>query len=188
MPVPAQGPVVAGSTSLITRAELSAYLGGAEIDNTRADQAIATSSGWVEDKTGWAFTARTATVVLPVAYGTDVPLPFKPIRSISAVSIGGTPITDYVLSGAGSALTLYGWWSEMVDVTLTIDYGTLTTPASIKGVVAELAGAMYDERLTIQNERIDDYAVAYTGVLSEISKSTLALYGAQVSSVPVARY
>jgi hypothetical protein len=66
-------------------------------------------------------------------------------------------------------------------------YGTTATPDDIKGVVAEVAGAVYEGRLGVSNERVDDYAVSYTGVLSDISRATLAKYGATVATVPVSR-
>lgn len=173
--------------ALITRAELASSLGQPDVDDAQADLAIDYGSAWVEEKTGWAFTPRTATIVLPAAYGYELALPLKPIRSITEVSIAGVAVTSYELTGAGTALALYGWWGDLVDVTLAVAYGTTTTPDSIKGVVAEVAGAVYEGRLGVANERVDDYAVSYTGVLSNTSRSTLAHYGASVGSVPVSR-
>jgi hypothetical protein len=174
--------------ALISRAELASALGVPDVDNGSADLAIAGASAWVEGKTGYAFTARTATIVLPSSLAFEIPVPLKPVREVSAVSIGGVAQTDFALTASGTLFLAYGWRTSYLSesVEMTVEYGTTVTPDDIKTVVAELAGVDYDNRRGVQSEAIDDYRATYfEGVLSAQSRSTLAAYGATVGSVAV---
>jgi hypothetical protein len=170
---------------LVTAAELASHLQVPEVDTASANQAITTASAWVENKTGMAFTPRTATIVLPSSRDREVGLPVRPVRSVTSVSIGGTTYTDARLTASGTLFRTLGWRTtyEPQDVLVTVEFGLLVTPDDIKGLVWEVSGGIYDGRLGVQSEQIDDYRVAYSGVLSETSLSTLSSYGADVGTL-----
>jgi hypothetical protein len=104
---------------------------------------------------------------------------------VTSVKIGGTSYTDFAIT-AGGGLYRAGSWrtaSAPQTVEVTVQYGCTTVPDDIKGLVLELAGARYEGRLGVESEQIDDYRVAYSGVLSETSMATLAAYGADVAAL-----
>jgi hypothetical protein len=171
--------------ALVTRAELASHLQVPQVFNDAADLAIAAASAYVEGKTGLAFTVRTATIVLPSSRDREIPIPLRPARAVTAVSIGGTAYTDARLTAAGTIYRALGWRStyEPEDVLVTVQYGLTTTPDDIKGVVLELAGARYEGHLGVESEQIDDYRVAYSSTLSQTSLVTLANYGADVGAL-----
>lgn len=172
---------------LVTAAELASHL-QKDFDGYQtasAEQAIATTSTYVEGKIGMAFTPRTATIVLPSSRDREMPIPLRPARSVTSVSIGGTAYADVRLTADGTLYRALGWRTkyEPQDVLATIEYGMLVTPDDIKGLVCELAGGIFDGRLGVESEQIDDYRVAYSGVLSETSLATLSHYGADVGTL-----
>jgi hypothetical protein len=172
---------------LVTAAELASHLQRSfdQYETATANQAITTSSAYVENKTGMAFTARTATITLPSSRDRELSLPLRPVRSVTAVSIGGTTYTDARLTASGTLYRDLGWRTTYApqDVLATVQYGLLVTPDDIKGLVCELSGGIFDGRLGVQSEQIDDYRVAYSGVLSATSLATLANYGADVGTL-----
>jgi hypothetical protein len=169
---------------LVTAAELASHL-KKDLDTASAEQAIATASGYVEDKTGYAFTTRTATLTLPSSPALTLQLPVRPVRAVTAVTIGGSSYTDFRLTATGEVYRGRSWRTayEPQDVEVTITYGIAVVPSSIKGVVLEVAGGIYDGQIGVESEQIDDYRVAYSGVLSHTSLATLAAYGADVASL-----
>lgn len=175
--------------ALISKAELGSAIGQPDVDDAQADLAIAYGSDWVEGACGMAFTARTATIELPASLAYELRIPLKPVRAVTAASIAGVAVTDYTVTADGTLYLLYGWRTSYLPekVSITVQYGTTTTPGDIKGVVAEVSGAVYEGRLGVSAEGVDDYRVQYSGILSEISRATLAKYGARVGSVPVSR-
>lgn len=170
---------------LVTAGQLASHLQVPEVDTLSAEQAIATCSAYVETKTGLAFTPRTATIRLPSSGGLELHFPLRPVRAVTAASIDGVPVTDFQLTAAGTIYRARSWRTAYAPQTLllTVDYGMASTPADIQGVVLELAGGIYDGRLGVEAEQIDDYRVSYSGVLSETSRAILAAYGADVAAL-----
>lgn len=171
---------------LVTTAELASHLrvDEADLDAASAAQAVSTASAWVESTTGLAFTSRTSTVRLPSARARLIEWPLRPLRSVGSVTIDGTAYTDHSVTADGALWRSAGWqttWApQVVEVTAT--YGFQATPDDIKGVVFEVAEGIYDGTLAVESERIDDYQVSRSGVLSETSLKTLANYGASVGT------
>lgn len=170
---------------LVTAAQLASHLQVPEVDTLSAEQAIATASAYVETKTGLAFTPRTATIRLPSSAALEMRFPLQPVRAVTAASIDGVPVTDFTLTASGTIYRPRSWRTAYVPQTvrLTVDYGLAATPADIQGVVYELAAGIYDGRLGVESEQIDDYRVAYSGTLSDTSLATLAAYGADVAAL-----
>lgn len=167
---------------LVTAAELASYLQVPEVDTASAEQAIRTASAWAESKTGLAFTSRTATIRLSGSPATILELPVRPVTQVTAVTIDGTSYADFSLTADGHLYRELSWrtaWGPQI-ISATIQYGCAVAPDDVKGVVLEVAGGIYDGRLGVQSEQIDDYRVAYSGVLSPTSLETLASYGADV--------
>ncbi|MET0521481.1 MAG: hypothetical protein ABW156_05820 [Jiangellaceae bacterium] len=169
---------------LITPEELASYL-QQDLDASTANQAINTASAYVESKTGMAFTPRTATVRLPASTGLEMSLPVRPVTAVASVTIDGTSYADYALTADGTVYRARSWRTAMYPqiVQMTIQYGCAQAPNDIKGVVTELSGGIYDGRLGVQSEAIDDHRVSYSGVLSAVSVQTLANYGADIGSL-----
>lgn len=172
---------------LVTAEELASHLQipfDETIDRASAEQAISTASAWVESSTRLAFTSRTSTLRLPSAAARMIEWPLRPLRSVASVTIGGTAYTDFSVTADGWLWRSAGWqtlWApQTVEVTAT--YGFEITPADIKGVVLEVAAGIFEGRLGVESQRIDDFQVSYSGVLSEVSRSTLARYGANVGT------
>lgn len=169
---------------LVTAEELASHLQRDDLDRASAEQAIRTASAWMESSTRLAFTSRTATVRLPSAWTRLIDWPLRPLRSVTSVTIDGTAYTDHTVTADGALWRSAGWqttWApQTVEVTAT--YGFQATPDDVKGVVLEVAGGIYDGRLGVESEQIDDHRVSYSGVLSETSLSTLASYGSGVGT------
>lgn len=169
---------------LVTAEELASHLQQDGLDRASAEQAIRTSSAWVESTTGLAFTSRTSTIRLPAGWARQLYLPMRPVRSVAAVTIGGVPFTDFTVTAEGHLWRASGWqtaWAPQT-VEMTVTYGLEVTPDDVKGVVFEVAGGIVDGRLGVESQRIDDFQVAYSGVLSETSQKTLANYGSSVGT------
>jgi hypothetical protein len=170
---------------LVTAAELASYLQVPEVDTASAEQAIRTASGWVESKTGVAFTPRTSTLRLSGSLATILELPVRPVTAVTAVTIDGTAYTDFSLTAGGQLYRELTWRTGFGPqvVAPTVKYGCAAPPDDIKGVVLEMSGGIYDGRLGVRSEQIDDYRIAYSGVLSPTSLDTLASYGADVGTL-----
>lgn len=170
---------------LVTEEQLASHL-KRDLDLATARQAVATASAWVESRTGMAFTPRTATLKLPATAALELVVPLRPLREVSAVSIGGTAYADWQLVG-GLLWSARGWRTTYApqDVELTVQYGTATTPDDIQGVVLDAAGLIYEVPPGTSSEAIDDYRVNFTGALSETSRQTLAAYGASAGVVRI---
>lgn len=171
---------------LVTTAELASHLrvDESDLDVPAAEQAIRTASAWVESTTGLAFTSRTSTVRIPSTWARSVSLPVRPVQGVSSVKIGGTPYTDFTLTADGLLWRSVGWQTmwEPQTVEAVVTYGIQTTPDDVKGVVLEVAEGVYDGNLAVESERIDDYQVSRSGLLSDLSIKTLASYGANVGT------
>lgn len=176
---------------LVEAEELASHMQRGEddpLDRASAEQAIATSSSFVESKTGLAFTPRTATVRLPSSAGLLLQIPLRPLTAVVSAKIGGTAYTDFVLTADGAIHRTRSWRTTVAPqiVEVTVQFGCARAPDDIKGVVYEMAEGIYDGRLGVESETIDDYRVAYSGVLSATSVQTLANYGADVAALSMA--
>ncbi|WP_045746393.1 hypothetical protein [Actinoplanes rectilineatus] len=177
---------------LATAAELASELGIdlADLDQGKADRKLASASAAVESMTGMAFTTRTATLRLPGSAALELALPVRPVRQITAVSIGGRAYTDFRLTATGALWRARGWrtvWGpETVEI--TVEYGLTAIPDDIKGLVLEMAADTYDGRVVM--ESIDDYRVQYAdgGGLSAEAARTLAAYGGGAAALAMRTY
>lgn len=175
---------------LVTAAELASHLQVPEVDTASAEQAIRTSSAWVESKTGLAFTPRAATIRLSGSLATVLELPLRPVTAVSVVTIDGTAYTDFSLTADGHLYRGLSWRTACTPqiVSVTLQYGCAVAPDDVKGVVFEVSGGIYDGRLGVESEQIDDYRIAYSGVLSPTSLEALANYGADVGVLSMTGY
>ena len=154
-----------------------------DLDETTAEQNIASASGFVETQTGMAFTPRTATLHLPGARGDWLPVPVRrPLRSVEAITYGGAPLTGAWWVEDGGIRRPAGWLGQLVwppaPYVVTVTYGLAECPDDIKRVVYELAGSGVDNPTGAESEHSDDYDVRYRAELSQFARDTLTAYGA----------
>ena len=117
----------------------------------------------------------TATVVLSVLpKNARVRLPQWPVRSVATVLVNGTAVTDhtlvdgYLVRASGFPHATDSTYSR---VTVTYTYGLVTIPPELAswacvlaaGAIAQVARGGSMSSAGVASERIDDYAVNYSG-------------------------
>lgn len=158
----------------------AADLSARGIDTTtswpRTKALLESASSAVRDAAGQAI-APLATATVELVGGPErwLPLPMSPVRSVAAVSIDGTAVTDWRLRG-GRLWRDCGWGScGPSAVVVTLDYGLDETPADIVDLVCSLVAAGmasaeggYDPKRGVTNERIDDYSGSFATGETEV--------------------
>jgi hypothetical protein len=131
-------------------------------------------------------------------------LPQRPVTAISAVSIGALAVTDW--TGQLSRARLfrpYGWRSTLigfanqpntVSVTYTHGYATGDQRLQLaRSAVLALASQGYSNPTGAVREQIDDYAVQYAGMASQmeatpaLTKALRQQYGVRNASAQLVR-
>lgn len=158
----------------ITVADLGDYLGRDLSADDGAVIAIDAACEICRDVAGQDFNAGTATFTLD-GTGTDaVLLPQLPVKSVSAVLVAGTAITDYTLNSDGMLFRgtagcdprpVWPSGRQNVAVTAVTGYETTDFPRSVRMVALSIAS-----RLVVQGVAIEEsvgsvrmkYAVAST--------------------------
>lgn len=115
-----------------------------------------------------AATTTGALIDLPLFYEDRyVPLPQRPVRSVSAVAIDGTPVTDYLLR-SGMLWRGTGWWSARftpAQLTVTYAHGLLPGAQDLqlaRSYTLELARGGWGNPSGVTSKAIDDYRVTYS--------------------------
>lgn len=138
-----------------------------------------TASALVREAADSPVSETTSTITIPGERETRLRLPGAPIRSVSAVSLDGTAIADYTLTG-GVLWRSCGWRPgyQPSNVTVTYVHGLPEVPADIVDLVCRLAGqALLAFRAgeavarEVKSERIGDYSVTY----ADTESGTMAL-------------
>ena len=146
---------------LATSADLPAGVSG------DVDRALEVASAAIRDAAGVAISRGTATVVTTTTRGNLLPLP-GPIVSVAAVSVDGSPVSDYVIESDGLWRHCgWGWTPARVEVTYTSGFDPV--PADIVDLCASLATAWLQHQAEgggsmagLASARIDDAAETYT--------------------------
>lgn len=145
---------------------------------TAGETALATlylevASARVRDAAGSPVLSTTSTVDLPAPSGTRLRLPGPPVTGVTAVAIGGVPVSDWRRDGQ-DVWRRDGWrgCDGPTTVTATYTHGLAAVPADIVDLVCRMvAGALAAARDAadgtglavddVLSERIDDYSVTY---------------------------
>lgn len=162
---------------LATTADLSAR-GYVADDPTVEATMLAVASSLVREAAGSPIAEHAATVTWwATEPGEWLDIPVKPVRSISALTLDGTAITDHKLVH-GDLWRSSGWYScEPVEVEATLVCGLPAVPEHIKQLVCDLAilgidtataGAV-DPRVVA--ERIDDYSVTFSPAAATVASA-----------------
>lgn len=121
----------------------------------------------VREAAGVPITLTTSTITIPGTWEQYLPLPGGPVRSVDAVSIDGTAVTDSLLRD-GRLWRSAGWHDQSVDVEVTYTHGLDETPADIVRLVCMMVAAGlkaaeegFGSRRGLAYERIDDYQAGY---------------------------
>lgn len=149
---------------LATSADLTAR--GVDITNTAlADAMLAAATDAIRDAAGSQISRGVSTVTIEGAPGRRLHLPSGPVHDVTAVSVDGSPVTDWRLI-SGALWRSCGWADrEPTLVTVTYDHGFDPVPADIVELVCDFAtagilnaGTGTHAGLTGDSERIDDYS------------------------------
>lgn len=167
-----------------TVSELASYL-QKDLDTSSATLALQAASQLFSTRANTMFVPTSVTYqALGQGYW-QLPLPFRPIISVSAVRIigfGGTfVVTDYTrVKTVLYRIIGFGvpgvFPPDMVEVDLV--HGYATVPDDVKGAVLEAAGIAYQgPDQTVAGEGIDDYTVKFSdigGMMLSPAAATLA--------------
>ena len=152
--------------AIVTGQELADHLGITyDGEDDQLAQAVTMATGVVKAVTHQDFESQTYTdKVLPVYVGSNrVVFPQRPVTAVSSVALPDagalTVDVDYEWDGLNNWIQLYTLWESTATVTYTAGYSTV--PDAVKAVVLSIAGRLYNNALSVQSERIDDYAVTY---------------------------
>lgn len=160
------------------------------------DTLLASASAAVRDAAGSPITLTTSTVTLQGSDAEYLTVPGGPLRSVAAVTVNGTAVTDYTI--VGQQLWRYGGWLTRLSyetsfllprdvyqpstVTVTYDHGYDDCPADIVDLVCELVAQRatqgYDVDPRVTGESVDDYRVSYSdgvdaGAISQARRDAL---------------
>lgn len=134
------------------------------VDNVTA---LDIASAAIREAAGSAIGEVVGTVTVPAPTGRLLSLP-GPIRSVTAVTVDGTAVTDYRNVGNG-LWRRYGWHCEPVEVSVTATFGLGEVPGDIADMCAQLAVAWLQNRdegagstAGLKSVRIDDAAETYS--------------------------
>lgn len=132
-----------------------------------AQRALDVASSAIRDAAGSAIGEVVGTVEVPAPSGRLLTLP-GPVRDVTAVTVDGTPVTDYRNVGNGLWRSC-GWASEPVAVSVSATFGLGEVPADVADMCVQLAVAWLRHRdegggstAGLKNVRIDDAAEGYT--------------------------
>ncbi|WP_116048601.1 hypothetical protein [Amycolatopsis palatopharyngis] len=165
-----------------TAAELASWMGLPSVDETRADLKLDAATGLVEDDIGQSLVSSTDTVELTPTYTRTLVLPRWPVTAITSVVVSGETLvegTDYTWETAGLLIRVSGCWDEKVTVVYTAGWDPI--PASVKGLVLEVASGSWGNVGAKKSEKIGDYSASWVreGMsLSTTDRKTLARYSA----------
>lgn len=152
--------------AIVTGQELADHLGITyDGEDDQLAQAVTMATGVVKAVTHQDFESQTYTdTVLPVSVGDKtVRLPQRPVTAVSSVTLpdaGALTVDEgYEWDGLSHTVRILASWEETATVTYTAGYETV--PDAVKAVILSIAGRLYNNALSVQSERIDDYAVTY---------------------------
>lgn len=163
-----------------TATELASWMGLASIDETRAGLKLDAATGLIEDATGQSLIESTDTVEIRPTYSRTLVLPRWPVTEITSVVVSEETLvvdTDYTWESAGLLNRVSGCWDEPVTVTYTAGWDPI--PASVKGLVLEIASGSWGNVGAKKSEKIGDYSVAWAreGMsLTTMDRKTLGRY------------
>lgn len=167
------------STWFATRADLAAQLqiSLAELTTATADLLLDLSTGVIQAATGQTILEATDTALIDLSgvceWDPWLDLPQLPVREVTAVTIDGVAVTDWVLRGQ----RLYraaGWQTSSVQpsqVAVTSTHGY--PPGSIhlrlaRAMCLSLSQAGYGNPGAVRSESIDDYRVSYADAVARM--------------------
>ena len=136
-------------------------------ENGFADQQLELASGYVQAYTGQSFVYSATTTVVLRPRGRIVLLPELPVLSVSAVSVDGAEVEDWVLEPDGIIRFVT---SPANLVTVSYSHGWQTVPADVVAVVAQMAAGMVNAPSdNVRSQAIDTFSVSYFEASSAIS-------------------
>lgn len=133
-----------------------------------AAKALGIASSLIRDAAGGPIAETTGTLTVPAPGGRLLTLP-GPITAVTAVTVDGSPVSDYRNVGNG-LWRRNGWGCEPVPVAVTGTFGLGEVPADIVDLCVQLAVAWLHHRdegggstAGLGSARLDDGAETYTG-------------------------
>ncbi len=131
------------------------------------DQATAAIQSWTRQTLGL---AEDDTVRLAGTWRDELVLPERPIVDVTAVSVGGVALTDWIVTtdgitrGGVSSLQrdpVYGWCGPLAVVEVTYSHGFDPIPADIKAVCLNMTQRSLSNPVGVTSESIGSYSVTY---------------------------
>lgn len=136
-------------------------------EHADAATALDVASSAIRDAAEGPISQVTGTVTIDAPGGTKLSLP-SPVRDITAVTLDGSPVTDYRSLGDG-LWRRCGWGDDHAPVTVTATFGLPEAPPDIVQLCVDLAVAWLQHRTSgggstagLSSARIDDADETYT--------------------------
>jgi hypothetical protein len=151
-------------TAFASTDELASHL-QQDLDLATATLALDLATGIVQGAIGATITQATITAVLHVTDPCNpwLRLPQAPATLVTAVTVGGAAVTDYIVTPA-ELWRAIGWATtqtydgEPVPVTVAYTGGFAVIPADVKAATLFVAGQIYGNPELLQSVSIDDYS------------------------------
>ncbi|KAB2808317.1 hypothetical protein F9L07_22645 [Pimelobacter simplex] len=135
--------------------------------HTDAQKAINAASTSIRDAAGVPISAFTGTITTDAPGGVKLSLP-APVRDVTAVTLDGSPVTDWRNIGDG-LWRRHGWGHDHAPVTVTGTFGLPSVPADIVQLCVDLAVAWLQHQTAgggsvagLKSVSIDDASESYT--------------------------
>lgn len=140
------------------------------VDIARAQAAVDDALGLAQDYTRQSLTlveGDTVTLAQPSGYDRVLYLPELPIGEVSAVSIGVTPVLDWVPTVGG--IYRYWGWRQFTEftvhapptVTVTYSHGYAVLPAGLRAVLLSMALLAWENPVGRKQVRQGETAITY---------------------------
>lgn len=148
------------------------------ITDPKSATALEVASAAVRDAAEATISQETSTVIVNAGRGNLLTLP-GPITAVTAVTIGGSSVTDYEILPNG-VWRHCGWGSAPTRVTITYTHGIAVVPADIVDLTCTLARAWLDDLAEgggsstrgLKSVKIDDASETYTDEQAAAVSST----------------
>lgn len=163
-----------------TASDLASYL-QQDVDTATADLVLQMASDRFSLAAATWFTPMSVTYTTTGTVAPSIRLPFRPVRSVSAVRVNGVAVTGWTLvkntlwrpAGFGTACRI-----PPDEVEIDLSHGEDAPTGDVKAAIVETAGAAYAIPVAaVAGESIDDYQVRYSaaGGGMQLTRSAMEL-------------
>ena len=150
-------------------AELSVRM-GQDVDVAKADLLLKAASHRFSTAAATWWEEQTVTYTVAGTGAGKLHLPYKPVNSITSVTIAGSAVTDYTRINSTLYRTVgFGRCTFPPDpVVVVLKHGLTTATDDVKGVVLDMTEGAYDITAGLTAEQIDDYSRKFAAGVGEV--------------------